>query len=73
MQAIELITTVTEQGRLELLLPDQVPKGKVKVLVLYEDQPSNRPRSFGQFSGQGWIADDFDSPLDAESWLGEQA
>jgi hypothetical protein len=83
MQAIELETEVDENHEIHLKLPADVRVRKARVVVLYEESDTansqnaptqplavRSPRAFGQFRGQVWISDDFDTPLPDDFWLG---
>jgi hypothetical protein len=70
MQAVELEATVDDQHRIHVDMPDIVPPGKARLIVLFE--PLGKPageRVFGQFRGMGHVPDDFDAPLPDEFWV----
>lgn len=83
MKAIKLEALIDDQHELHLKLPDDVKAGRAEVIVMFEDEDdvsksriasetTARPaRKFGQFRGKIHIADDFDSPLPDEFWLGQ--
>lgn len=65
MQAIEMDAEVTGGHEITLKLPKKINTGKVKVIVMYEEEsaPVKQKRTFGQFRGQIKISDDFDEAL----------
>ena len=75
MQAIEINTYVNDNHEIRLELPKDVnvKSGRVKVIVMYEEESLFQPegkRKFGQFKGQATISDDFDDELGDEFWTG---
>ena len=74
MPAIELYTQVTENHEIHLKLPGDAINGKVKVIVMYENnakETTKKKRQFGQFKGKVEINDDFDAALPDKFWTGE--
>ena len=64
MQAIEIDATIDAQRAIHAVLPDTVPPGKARLILLYEPQkPQQQTREFGRFRGHGHVPDDFDEPL----------
>lgn len=69
MQAIELEATVDEQHKIHADVPDIVPPGKARLIVLFEPVGAlTQERVFGQFRGMGYVPDDFNTPLPDEFW-----
>lgn len=72
MQAIELEATIDARHQIHVDVPDTVPSGKARVIVLFELAAGPaQERVFGQFRGMGHVPDDFDEPLPDELWLSE--
>lgn len=72
MQAIELEAIIDARHGLRVDLPDDIPPGKARVIVLYDAQPSPvQRRVFGKFRGRGSVPADFNDPLPDDVWLGE--
>ncbi len=72
MQAIELDATIDAHHGLRIELPENVPPGKARVIVLFEDPPSlAKPRVFGKFRGRYTVPEDFNDPLPDDFWAGE--
>jgi len=74
MQAIEIEATIDAQHAIHAVLPQSVPPGKARLILLYEQQePQQEEREFGRFRGHGHVPDDFDQPLPDGFWTGETA
>jgi hypothetical protein len=75
MQAIELQANIDETHHIHLQVPDDWPPQQVKVIVLLEAaEPAKvKKRTFGQFRGKVHMADDFNTELPDEFWLGKDA
>lgn len=64
------ISTVGEDGRIEIIVPELKPGDKVKISVERESDAEGTPqatagkREMGFLKGKIWMADDFDAPLD---------
>ncbi|MDD5297679.1 MAG: hypothetical protein PHU46_12270 [Rhodocyclaceae bacterium] len=72
MQAIELEATIDSRHEIHVNLPDSVPVGKARLLLLFEGVASQKQeRVFGQFQGKGQVPADFDEPLPETFWTGE--
>jgi hypothetical protein len=64
MQAIELEATIDARHGLKVDLPDNVPPGKARVIVLFEAAPVlEQRRVFGRFRGKISTPEDFNDPL----------
>jgi hypothetical protein len=74
MHAIELDATIDAQHVIHAVLPDTVPPGKARLILLYEQaEPQRQEREFGRFRGHGHVPDDFDQPLPEAFWTGASA
>ena len=73
MQALELDATIDARHQIHVDVPDTVPPGKARVILLFEPaiQPA-QDRVFGQFRGMGHVPEDFNDPLPDEFWTGEE-
>lgn len=72
MQAIELEATIDSRHEIHVNLPDSVPPGKARLILLFEAfRPEKQERIFGQFQGLGQVPADFDDPLPEAFWTGE--
>lgn len=73
MQAIELDATIDAHHQIHVNVPDTVPPGKARVILLFEpiSQPAQN-RVFGQFRGMGKVPKDFNDPLPDDFWMGEE-
>lgn len=67
MQTIELTALVDENHELHLKLPDKIKQGWARIIVEYEDAPteadSMHTRKFGLFKGKGTVPDDFNETV----------
>lgn len=71
MQAIEQEATIDARHALRVDLPDTVPPGKAKVIILFEPQPADvQKRAFGHFRGKLTVPEDFNEPLPESLWGG---
>lgn len=72
MQAIELEATIDALHGIHAVLPDSVPPGKVRLILLF-DAPAlqQQERTFGRFRNKGRVPDDFDEPLPEGFWTSE--
>jgi hypothetical protein len=70
MHTIELPADIDQNHQIHLQMPETVKAGKAKVIVMIEDETTQRkPFKFGLFEGQIQISDDFDDPLPDSFWL----
>lgn len=72
MQAIELEATIDAQHHIHVEVPESVPPGRARVILLFE--PATEPakeRLFGRFRGQGQVPANFDEALPDEFWTGD--
>jgi len=75
MQAIEFSAEIDKNRQIHLQLPNNVSAHKVKVIVMYENEPtSDKPaRILGLHQGLIEVREDFDEPLPDSFWLGNDA
>ncbi len=77
MQTLEFNALVDENNELHLKLPDKIKQGWSRVIVEYEDAPTEvgsvHTRKLGLFKGKGTVPDDFNEPLPDVFWTGEES
>ena len=75
MQALEINAQVTEDHEIHLKLPNNIKRGAVKVIVMYDEEKDTgqniKKRQFGQFKGKIEINSDFDEALPDTFWNNE--
>ena len=72
MQTLELNALVDENHELHLKLPDKIKQGWARIIVEYEDVPTEAgsayTRKFGLCKGKGTVPDDVNKPLSDAFW-----